>query len=220
MPKGEFETILRDKKDHYVITLYKDLRTKWKISPDSLLLLKINNEEFVKKPTKQDFHITIPKRVIDNSQAKVKIRLLNNFDVNQAIKREKQSFNRNLINISSVVPNKTLFNNQIYVCESSNYLYVWYPIGGGAKHIKIKKMFNIERLSELLGFYFGDGNTSESIRTFRLNNCDASVLNYCLDILEDLGVKRNQFKVQIIYSTPEDIINDNIKRRYTIGVIF
>jgi len=63
-----------------------------------------------------------------------------------------------------------------------------------------------------MGFYFGDGNTSFRIRSFRLNNCESSALNYCLDILNELGISRNQIKLQIIYSSDHEI-NGEVKKR-------
>ena len=94
-------------------------------------------------------------------------------------------------------------------------MYIWYSTGGGADYIKIKKETSLEKIAELIGFYFGDGNTSANVRSFRLNNCEQSVLNYCLDILEDIGIRRDMVKVQVIYSTPYEKIGNSIKERCT-----
>ena len=80
--------------------------------------------------------------------------------------------------------------------------------------MNIKKFVDIDKIAELIGFYYGDGSTSKSIRSFRLTNCEPSVLNYCLDILEDIGINRERFKAQIIYSTNKELTED-IKSKCT-----
>ena len=62
MPIGKnLKFKLRDKKDHFVITLYKDFREKSNINQDSIILLNINGNEIIRIPNK-DFHVSIPKR--------------------------------------------------------------------------------------------------------------------------------------------------------------
>jgi len=213
MPIGIIKTKLRDKKDHYVATIYKENREDLKILPNSILLLEINGEELIKIPTAIDFHITVPKRIVNNQSNQIEIRLIGIHDKESSLSRDQELFVGESINLKSIIPKKNLFGKKIYVLEEGAYLYVWYPVGGGAKHIKIKKFIEARKLAELMGFYFGDGNTSKDIRSFRINNCEVSVLNYCLDILEEIGLKRNDFKAQIIYSTDKGTLSQDIKQR-------
>ncbi|MDP1729557.1 MAG: hypothetical protein Q8L27_05135 [archaeon] len=212
MPIGSQNSQLRDKKDHFVVTLYKTFREKLEIRSSSILLLNVNGHELIKIPNK-DYHVTIPKKLITNNANKISLKIIKIYDVKKAKLRDNKLFFGNCANIEAFVPNKTLFGNDIFVLNNGVYSYIWYNISGGAKHIKIKNKFNAERLAELIGFYFGDGNTSLNIRSFRLNNCEPSTLNYCLDILEELGVPRKTIKLQIIYSTPKDKISDILKEK-------
>lgn len=202
---------LRDKKDHFVTTIYKDLRRKLNIKPTSILLLKINDKEIIKIPN-QDFHITIPKKLIKSNHNNVKIKILKVYDKKEGILRDKSLFQGENINFSAFVPKRTIFGNEIFILDAQEYIYVWYNISGGAQHIKIKRKFNAEKIAELMGFYFGDGNTSEKIRSFRLNNCEPSTLNHCLNILEGLDIPRSKIKIQIIYSSNIEI-EEKIKKR-------
>ena len=207
----KFKLKLRDKKDHFVATVYKDTRTKLDITPSSLILFEINNCRLIREPNK-DFHITLPKKIVKNDKEEVEINILKIYDKNKAKQRESLPFKNNYVNFKHFIPEKTIFGNQIYLLEESPNLYVWYSVGGGVKPIKIKTKFNAILLAELTGFYFGDGNTSQEIRSFRLNNCEPSILNHSLNILHELGIERNKIKVQIIYSSDKEI-DSEIKRR-------
>jgi len=212
MPIGSINCKLRDKKDHFVTTLYKEIRQKLQIKPSNILLLEIDDKEIFKIPNK-DFHITIPKKFIKSGSDKTIVKILNVYDKEKGKLRDCQLFDDYLVNIRALIPKKTIFGDEIFVLDAKDSVYVWYSIGGGAGHIKVKKKFNAEKLAELIGFYFGDGNTSEEIRSFRLNNCEPSTLNYCLGLLEELGLPRNAMKMQIIYSTPEAKIEDILKEK-------
>ncbi len=213
MPIGIIEVKLRDKKDHYVATIYKDERKKLKIPPESILILGIDGEELIKIPTKSDFHITIPKKAVKGPDKKIKMEVRGIFDKRASLNRDKEIFIEESINLQSIIPIKNFFGKEIYVLVQKDYLYVWYPVGGGAGHIRIKRLLDAEKLAELMGFYFGDGNTSRDIRSFRINNCEASTLNYCLEVLEEMGIKRSEFKVQVIYSTNKEVLSEEIKQR-------
>jgi hypothetical protein len=201
---------LRDKGDHYKITLYKEIRENLGIKNNNILILfKINNHEIIRIPNK-DFHLTIPKKII--SKDIIELEILSIFNHEKTKQREPIDIRGKEINLISLIPQKTIFGNDIHVLEEKEYITVWYSIGGGAKPIKIKKNFNYEKLAELIGFYFGDGNTSQNIRSFRLNNCESSVLDYSLNVLEELGISRDKIKVQIIYSS-NNILSQKIKNR-------
>jgi len=206
MPIGKFNTKLRDKKDHFVITLYKNIRRELKINHSNILLFKVNNHKIIRIPNK-DFHLTIPKKIIKNKNDEVEIEILEIHDIDKTQLRDKIFFEKDYINTNAFIPKKTIYGKDIYTINQGNYFYMWYSIGGGVKPLKIKKKIELEKLSELLGFYFGDGNTTYNIRSFRLTNCESSVLNYCLDILEEIGINRDQAKIQIIYSSNKEIDN-------------
>lgn len=204
---------LRDQKDHFVTTLYKEFREKLQISQSSILLLKINNQEIIRIPN-QDFHITIPKRIIKLNKKVVKIKILKIYDKNDAKKRDRSPYSGHKLNIRAFMPKKTIFGKDLFALENGfDSMYVWYSVGGGARPIKIKKFINGEKIAEFLGFYSGDGNTSHTIRSFRITNCELSTLNYCLDILEELCLSRKEIKVQVIYSSDKDKLSLGIKRR-------
>lgn len=215
MPAGILKLKLKDRKDHFIATIYKDQRQKFQITRESILLLKINSKIIIKIPNK-DFHISIPKSLVESgTKDKIKARVLKIYSKEEGKLRESSLFQNNDVNIKALVPKETIFGNEIFVLdENDECLYIWYCIGGGADHVKIKKKLDAEKLAELMGFYFGDGNTSHGIRSFRLNNCEHSALNYCLDILENLGISRSQVKVQVIYSSDTEI-EDRIKKRCT-----
>lgn len=192
-----------------MITLYKDIRKKLRIDDSSIIILKINNHKLIRIPNK-DFHITIPKKIIKNKDNKIEILEIHN--KNNTKLRDKFLFKGDYTNISAFIPEKTIYGNDIHIIDQKNYIYMWYSIGGGVKPLKIKKIIELEKLSELLGFYFGDGSTTYSLRSFRLTNCEPSALNYCLNILEDMGIFRTQVKIQIIYSSNKKIDNKTRKR--------
>jgi hypothetical protein len=213
MPIGKIKSVLRDKKDHYVITLYKDFRIKHNIKINNILLLSLNGKEFIRRPN-SDFHLTIPKKIAGIKSKKIKLNVLKVWEMDLAKARNKLEIKNGLINnIGSLTPLKTIFNNDIYCLDSGDNLYIWYSVGGGANYVKIKKCINLERLAELVGFYFGDGNTSDGIRSFRINNCEPSALNYSLKILNEMGIGKESMKCQIIFSTPnESLDNETIDR--------
>lgn len=72
----------------------------------------------------------------------------------------------------------------------------------------LNNFVNFEKLSELLGFYFGDGTKCQGIQSFRMTNCEPSVLIYCVGILQDIGITKEKLKVQVIYSTPDKVTKE------------
>jgi len=194
--------VLRKSIDNYVVTIKKDIRKILKIDYSSILLLEINNQKFI-RTLNNDYQISIPKKITNTNE--IILKFTNIYSKQEAKRRERFEVNKNELNIRSFVPSLTQSQKEIYILPEKDESYVWYSIGGGAKEVKIKNCLNIEKLSELVGFYFGDGSTSNGIKSFRLTNCEPSVLIYCLDILEEIGIKREEIKLQIIYSTPTEI---------------
>ncbi len=211
MPTGKIKVRFRDRKDHLVITLYKDLRVKFGIKLNSIILFEVNHHNFIRIPNK-DFHITIPKKLIKNKCNLITIKILRVYNKEDCIIRDKEYINTKGMNFKAIIPKKTKSNKDLFVLDFYDYLYVWYSIGGGAEPVLIKKNIDLISISELAGFFFGDGNTSEGIKSFRLNNCEPSTLNHSLNILQKIGISRKVWKVQIIYSTNKDL-TDVIKER-------
>ena len=190
-----------------MITIYKEYRKNLDISVGDIVILELGNYELIRK-IKKDFHISLPKRLLKNKSNgdEIKLSILKISKNENCFKRPKSMVKNNKIDIRHFIPKKTIFNHPIYIIDRNDgYSSVWYPIGGGAGHINLKNHINIEKVAELIGFYFGDGSTSKGIRSFRLTNCEPSILNYCLDILEEIGIPRNRFKIQIIYSTDKEL---------------
>ena len=73
-----FFSKLRDKGDHFVITVYKEDRDRLNIFLKDLLILKINNNEIIRMVMK-DFHVSLPKRLLENQNHgdPIKIEILN-----------------------------------------------------------------------------------------------------------------------------------------------
>ncbi|MCH8004369.1 MAG: hypothetical protein IH934_07115 [Nanoarchaeota archaeon] len=209
-------TKLRERKDHFMITIYKEYRKNLDISVGDIIILNLDNYEIIRK-IKKDFHISLPKSLLKNKSNgdEIELSILQISKKENCFKRPKSMVKNNKIDIRHFIPKKTIFNHPIYIIDRNNdYSSVWYPIGGGVRHVTIKNRVDIDKIAELIGFYFGDGSTSENIRSFRLTNCEPSVLNYCLDILQEIGIKRNNCKVQIIYSTNKEL-TEEIKNKCT-----
>ena len=119
------------------------------------------------------------------------------------------------MNIDHFIPNKSIFGKDLFCLDKGGDIYIWYSVGGGANYIKLKRNVNLELLSELIGFYFGDGNTNSGIRSFRISNCEPSVLIYCLNILYKMGISKETLKCQVIFSTPKNILENKIINRFT-----
>ena len=211
-----FFSKLRDKGDHFVITVYKEDRDRLNIFLKDLLILKINNNEIIRMVMK-DFHVSLPKRLLENQNHgdPIKIEILNISKMTECVKRPKELFN-NKLDLRYFIPKYTIHKKPIYIFERCENTYsVWYNIGGGVEPVTFRNNIILEELAELIGFYFGDGSTSNGISSFRLTNSEPSVLNYCLNILEKIGIQRSNFKIQIIYSTNKEITNE-IQERCSI----
>ena len=198
---------LRERKDHFVITWYKEDREKSGVSIGDIIILKLGERELV-RPVRKDFHISLPKKELRNKNKgdKIKLPVLKIVKKSEGIKRPVIIFKEDKIDIRFFIPKKTLFNHVIYVLERDvNYSTIWYPVGGGVRHINIKNFINADKLAELMGFYFGDGTTCKTIRSLRLTNSEPSALDYCLEIFEAMGIERHNFKVQVIYCTDKEI---------------
>jgi hypothetical protein len=211
MPTGKLDCRLINKIDHFAVTVIKKDREKYSLTYDSILFLEVFGKTFFRAFNK-DFQISIPKRFFDKPVERVLINIIGVYSKSLATKRCLKKYVKDCINVEAFIPKKTIFGKNILVFDLGNWEYVWYVSAGGVEPIKIKKKINAERIAELVGFFFGDGNTSKFVRSFRLNNCEASTLVYCVDILNELGIQRNLLKVQIIYNS-HNKIGMNVRRR-------
>lgn len=210
----KIKTILREREDHFVVTFYKEDRKKLNISLGDILILKINNTELIRK-VKKDFHITLPKLLLKDRKhnEEIILEILQIAKQTNCLIRPKEPFQKNKLDLRHFIPKRTKFGHPIYIIERKpNSSSIWYSVGGGVKQVNMHHFVDINKISEFLGFYFGDGTTCSSIRTLRLTNCEPSVLNYCLEILEEIGVSRDKLKCQIVYSTNKNV-TDEIKAR-------
>ena len=210
----QITTKLRERKDHFMITIYKEERQNLTIFVGDIVLLKLRKYELV-RPVKKDFHISLPKNILKdkNNGDKIELYILKIVKKENCLKRPESMIKNDKLDIRHFIPIKTIFDYPICIIErDSDYSSIWYPVGGGVRHINIKNYVNIDKIAELMGFYFGDGSTSQNIASFRLTNSEPSVLNYCLNILEEIGINRKSFKGQIIYSTNKELTED-IKSR-------
>lgn len=210
----QITTKLRDKKDHFMVTIYKEERKKINISVGDILILNVGKDEFIRQ-VRKNFWISLPKRLLKNknNNDKINLSIRKLAKIKDCEKRTKNIVYGNKLDIRYFIPRKTRLNYPLYIIErNKDHSSVWYPVGGGARHLNIKNFVNTNKIAELIGFYFGDGSTSKNIQSFRLTNCEPSVLNYCLDALEEIGIERDQCKIQVIYSTNKEL-TDDIKNR-------
>lgn len=207
-------TKLRERKDFFEVTIYKEERKNLVVSIGDIAILKLEGYEII-RPVGKDFHLSLPKNLLGGKKNgdTIELVIIKICKRGDCIERPNLMVKNNKIDIRYFIPNHTIFGYPIYVIDRGDgYSSVWYSIGGGANHINIKNLIDIEKIAELVGFYFGDGNTSYSVRSFRLNNCESSVLEYCLDILEEIGISRDIAKLQIIYSSDKEL-NEEIKNK-------
>ncbi len=207
-------TKIRERKDHLVITIYKEEREKYGFSIEDIIVIKYKENEII-RPIRKDFHISLPKKIFKKYKKgdQIKLEIIQKIRRKSGLKRPKINLNKKFIDLRAFVPLSTIHGKPIYIIsKNSDFSYIWYPVGGGAKQITLKNKVNKIKIAELLGFFFGDGTTCDSIRSFRLTNCESSTLIYCLSILDKINIKQEDFKVQIIYSTNKEL-NEKTKKK-------
>jgi len=210
------KTILRKGKEHAIITIYKDSEVRKRIKIGDLLILKYQNHCFV-KPVREDFHIALPYKLFINYKNKTSILLsvLGIYSKKESQERPEIYYKNNLVDLRYFVPLKTQHNAPIYILPiSNNRSVLWYPRGGYARPIKIKNYVDAVKLSELIGFFFGDGSKSKGLRSFRLTNSEPFILKYCIDFLDNIILEKPEYRCQIIYSTNSNLTNE-IKQKCT-----
>lgn len=201
-------TKIRKSTEQYVFTIYENDRLRLGIKKGDIILFIIETGEEFLRPIHKDFHVSLPVRLPlhKNVNQNYSVNIKNIFTKQQGLERSPNYFIENKVDIRYFIPLKTYSNKLIYIFPRDlQTSIIWYPVGGGAEPITLQNFIQIEQLGELLGFYFGDGSTSEGILTFRITNCEPSTLIHCLKILHQIGLPLEKFKVQIIYSTDKEI---------------
>ena len=208
-------TRIRKGTEQSVITIYKKDRLRLKISKGDILIIRLKNGTQLVRPVHKDYHISLPCKLfpgeLNGKRYYLKIDQI--FKKEIGLQRKNLIFYNSKLDIRYFIPLKTYSNKSLYVFPyDSNSSLIWYAIGGGAEHIILRNLIDLEKIGELLGFYFGDGSTSEGLQSFRLTNSEPSTLIYSLQVLEELGIPRYFFKVQIIYSSNKEVTK-KIKNR-------
>jgi len=205
---------LRERKDHFVITIYKKDRKYLGVSVGDILILNLYGKEIV-RPVRIDFHISLPKKLLRHNihGDEINLTVVKIATRNESLKRPIGYIFGNRLDIRYFISKKTDHGYPLYIIPRDDHTStVWFPIGGGVKHITINNLVNIDEISEFLGFYFGDGTKCQNIQSLRLTNCEPSILIHCLNVLENIGIQRTKCKVQVIYSSPLKITKDIEKR--------
>jgi hypothetical protein len=205
---------IRERKDHFVITIYKEMRQQLEILEGDILILNVNNTEII-RPVRKDAAVSLPKNLLQGKKNRDKVSLIIKKVINQksCLKRPSIGTLQNKIDIKHFISKKTSRGYPLYIIPRNNETFsVWFPIGGGVRHVTINNFVDVDEISEFLGFYFGDGSKSKGLQSIRLTNCEPSILQHCLSILENIGISRKMCKVQVIYAT-DSMVTTEIKRR-------
>lgn len=206
---------LRKSTEHSLLTIYKEDRQILGIEKGDILSISIEGFQLV-RPVLEDYVISIPKRLsLKNIIGKNYIVEIESvFKRKEGLVRPTYCFENNKVNIRYFIPKITYSNKPLYIFPNDKTSsIIWYPVGGGAEPIILQNLIDVEKLGELLGFYFGDGSTSKGLQSFRITNSEPSTLLHCLHILEEeFGISRQRFKGQIIYSTNTELTIE-IKKR-------
>jgi len=204
---------LSERKDHFIVIIPKVERERLKISIGDISIINFNNNELV-RPVRADAAVSLPKRLLKDRQHDDWIELC----VEKAISRDSclnrpnKPFLNNKLDIRYFIAEKTDHNYPLYIIPRDEHTStIWYPVGGGVRHITIYNLVHIEKIAEFLGFYFGDGTKCKNMQSLRMTNCEPSILVHSLNVLGEMGIDRKLCKVQIIYSTPQEI-TENIKQ--------
>jgi len=205
------KAIAKDRKDNFQFIILKKQREKFTdISVGDILLLRVKGETFMKKIHK-DFLVSLPKRLGFKNNEEFSFTVLKHVKPTTALKRPNYFKMGNLIDIKYFIPLKTAFENNIFVVDWKDGMYVWYPVGGGVKLVYMKRFCEVETFFEILGFLWGDGSI-KNVRSLRFTNAESSTLIEVLKFFEKVGIARNSWKVQIIRSGPNKP-SKNIKRK-------
>jgi len=193
--------IAKDRNDNFQFIIRKKEREKFSnIAVGDVLLFRVNHEVFMKK-VHADFLLTLPKRLGFMNNKEFSFDVIKHIKPVEALKRPSYFKNTNLVDIKYFIPRKTAFGSKIYVVDWKDCLYVWYPVGGGVKLVCMKRYCNAEEFFEIVGFLWGDGST-KNVRSLRFTNSEPSTLIEVVNFFNKIGIVRNIWKAQIIWSGP------------------
>jgi hypothetical protein len=199
---------IRYQKGYAAATFYKDIRKSLKLEIKQIYVFCIDNQIFFKKIS-QDHSIIIPK-VICGQKEFAKIKILGKANKVSEQKSEKNR-SASYVELLEYFPHITSTGYPTYYWIQDNYLYFWY--NKITMPLKIKNTLLKDKTGLLAGFLQGDGTTCSSIRSLRLTNCEPSILIECYDLLKRLGIVLAKTKLQIIYSSPKDVISEKKQKK-------
>ncbi|MFH0875595.1 MAG: hypothetical protein V1859_06670 [archaeon] len=205
---------LRRYRDNFMVTIYRNSEIRKKCKIGDIIIIKIGNENLI-KPIQENHCFSLPINILKNYQdgEEINLDVIGIYEKEEGKKRPSFTIINNLMDLRYFVPLKTQFDTQIYILQKdSNSSYLWYPRGGYTRPITIRNYINPIELSELIGFFYGDGSKSEGLRSFRLTNCEPFILNHCKNIMDNIAIEKSDYRCQITYSSHE-IINDIIKQK-------
>ncbi len=196
---------LHFRKDHFQCILPKEIRRKLNVKVGDLMLLKVRNEFFIKK-LQEGYLFSLP-LYISSKLKETELQVLKVSSQEEASTRAWKPFlNEEIADMKYFIPQKTIYDHPIFAIDYHNFLILWYPVGGGVKCIKMKRYVDIENLFEFIGFLWGDGST-ENVRSLRLTNSELSTLKATIRFFESLGIPKDAWKMQIIYSNIKQLSN-------------
>ena len=211
----DISTTLRERRDHFVITIYKEQRKKYEVNVGDFLVFKLNNKLLI-RPIRRDYHVSLPKKLLRDKchGEKIIIRDVLIFSPEICSWRPSVQFENSILDIRSIVPLETRKGYPLRIFPLSfDKSIVWFSVPGGVEPIVINNFINLEDISEMSGFYFGDGTTCEGIQTFVLTNSEPSTIKHAIKFLRKVGISKGNFRFQIIYSNNHIFLSDKVKRR-------
>jgi len=211
------KVVPRERKEYFVATIFKNERKRMGgLSKGDVLVFKLNNIILIRK-VKEDYAITLPKKLNLIDGTKVELEIVKHITLKQGLERPKDwhigDIIGGILDLKYFIPRKTIHGFDIFVIDDSNNMIVWYPVGGGVQYIRIKRFVEPEMLFEIIGFLIGDGSI-KNVRSIRFTNSEPSVLSHCISFFQTLGLGSRFWKAQIIWSgqgEPSEEIKDECR---------
>ena len=140
---------IRERKDHFVITIYKEMRQQLEILEGDILILNVNNTEII-RPVRKDAAVSLPKNLLQGKKNRDKVSLIIKKVINQksCLKRPSIGTLQNKIDIKHFISKKTSRGYPLYIIPRNNETFsVWFPIGGGVRHVTINNFVDVDGYS-------------------------------------------------------------------------
>lgn len=196
------KSIVRGKIDRRFTLLRKERDRLGNISKRDILLFKVNGNLLIRKIL-EDFIVSLPRSLPLETNSEINIEIITHIKPEEGLERPKEPMSNGLVDLNHFIPLKTIHGKDIFVIDDEDQIFVWFPVGGGVKHIHINKFVDQEMLFETIGFLWGDGST-ENVRSIRFTNSEPSTLLNAVNLFEGIGIDRKTWKVQVIWSGPKE----------------